>query len=139
MTGKSYYITTLGEWQRHAARFANSHWIALDSRAPGPSASNKNGFVGAQHAAPGDLSWRDAGHPATLDFVAPASPPAVSCGATVDENRRQDAGATNTLESDSNAGVPQDCQASSPSPLESTQILVLIEADEGCTLRSRAS
>ncbi len=34
MTGKSYYMTTLGEWQRHAARFANSHWIALDSRAP---------------------------------------------------------------------------------------------------------
>jgi len=33
MTGKSYYITTLGEWQRHAARFANSHFIALDPRA----------------------------------------------------------------------------------------------------------
>jgi hypothetical protein len=34
MTGKSYYITTLGDWHRHAARFANSHWIALNSRAP---------------------------------------------------------------------------------------------------------
>ncbi len=33
MTGKSYYITTLGDWQRHAARFANSHWIALDPAA----------------------------------------------------------------------------------------------------------
>ena len=33
MTGKSYYITTLGEWQRHAARFANSHFIALAPRA----------------------------------------------------------------------------------------------------------
>jgi hypothetical protein len=29
MTGKLYYITTLGDWQRHAARFANSHWLAL--------------------------------------------------------------------------------------------------------------
>ena len=33
MTGKRYYITTLGDWQRHAARFANSHWLALDSTA----------------------------------------------------------------------------------------------------------
>jgi len=31
MTGKRYYITTLGDWQRHAARFANSHWLALNA------------------------------------------------------------------------------------------------------------
>ena len=31
MTGRAYYLTTLGEWQRHAARFANSHFIVLDS------------------------------------------------------------------------------------------------------------
>ena len=29
MTGKTYYITTLGDWQRHAPRFANSHFIVL--------------------------------------------------------------------------------------------------------------
>src|SRR5690348_11929285 len=29
MTGKCYYLTTLGDWKRHAASFANSHWIAL--------------------------------------------------------------------------------------------------------------
>ncbi|MGB0036012.1 MAG: hypothetical protein WBP79_11115 [Candidatus Acidiferrales bacterium] len=34
MTGKCYYITTLGPWHRHAARFANSHWLALDDAAP---------------------------------------------------------------------------------------------------------
>ena len=34
MTGKAYYLTTLGDWQRHAARFANSHWLALDPAAP---------------------------------------------------------------------------------------------------------
>ena len=37
MTGKRYYITTLGDWKRHAASFANSHWIALhqqESAAP---------------------------------------------------------------------------------------------------------
>jgi|ERR1700726_407057 hypothetical protein len=35
MTGKRYYITTLGDWQRHAARFANSHWLALGADAAG--------------------------------------------------------------------------------------------------------
>jgi hypothetical protein len=37
MTGHRYYITTLAAWQRHAARFANSHWLALggDAAAPG--------------------------------------------------------------------------------------------------------
>ncbi|HKV06307.1 MAG TPA: hypothetical protein VJO53_14515 [Candidatus Acidoferrales bacterium] len=34
MTGKRYYITTLGGWQRHAARFANSHFIVLDALTP---------------------------------------------------------------------------------------------------------
>jgi len=33
MTGKRYYLTTLGDWQRHAARFANSHFVALDDAA----------------------------------------------------------------------------------------------------------
>jgi len=29
LTGKRYYITTVEGWQRHAARFVHSHWIAL--------------------------------------------------------------------------------------------------------------
>jgi hypothetical protein len=29
MTGRRYYITTLADWQRHARRFANFHWLAL--------------------------------------------------------------------------------------------------------------
>lgn len=33
MTGKAYYLTTLGDWQRHAARLANSHWLALGESA----------------------------------------------------------------------------------------------------------
>jgi hypothetical protein len=36
MTGRCYYLTTLGDWQRHSARFANSHWLAL-SEAPDES------------------------------------------------------------------------------------------------------
>jgi hypothetical protein len=31
--GKRYYLTTLGAWQRHAHRFANSHWVALGDAA----------------------------------------------------------------------------------------------------------
>ncbi len=34
MTGKRYYITTLGAWQRRASRFANSHWLALNKTTP---------------------------------------------------------------------------------------------------------
>jgi hypothetical protein len=34
MTGKAYYMTTLGDWQRHAARFANSHWLAPGDGSP---------------------------------------------------------------------------------------------------------
>ena len=45
MTGKAYYITTLADWQRHAARFANSHFVVLDT--PAPSA-----VVGAPLGAP---------------------------------------------------------------------------------------
>jgi hypothetical protein len=29
MTGKAYYISTIAEWQRHASRFSNSHWVVL--------------------------------------------------------------------------------------------------------------
>jgi hypothetical protein len=45
MAGKSYYITTLGDWQRHAARFANSHFIALDSRADGEQSPGANAKI----------------------------------------------------------------------------------------------
>jgi hypothetical protein len=31
MTGRRYYITTLADWQRHAHRFTNSHWLALSA------------------------------------------------------------------------------------------------------------
>ena len=31
MSGKRYYLSTLSAWQRHAARFNNSHWFALPS------------------------------------------------------------------------------------------------------------
>lgn len=33
MTGKRHYLTTLGAWHRHATRFTNSHWLALNQTA----------------------------------------------------------------------------------------------------------
>jgi hypothetical protein len=44
MTGKSYYLTTLGDWKRRAGCFANSHWYLLaeqkcESAAQRPTAS----------------------------------------------------------------------------------------------------
>lgn len=38
MTGKRYYVTTREAWQRHAARFVNSHWIELGSPCSGGDA-----------------------------------------------------------------------------------------------------
>lgn len=52
MTGKAYYLTTLGDWQRHAARFANSHWIALDAGPDCGRASSSGSSTQAQGAVP---------------------------------------------------------------------------------------
>jgi hypothetical protein len=30
MTGKLYYITTIGGWKRYAEALANSHWVVLE-------------------------------------------------------------------------------------------------------------
>jgi hypothetical protein len=43
MTGKRYYITTLGAWRNHAPRFANSHFIVLD--VPESSSASPNATV----------------------------------------------------------------------------------------------
>src|SRR6202050_5976591 len=46
LSGKRYYLTTLGAWHRHAARFVNSHWLALGAA--------------ATTVAPGDIDADDA-------------------------------------------------------------------------------
>jgi hypothetical protein len=40
MTGKRYYLTTIGAWHRHAGRFANSHWLALGTASPGSDSAS---------------------------------------------------------------------------------------------------
>lgn len=60
MTGKLYYLTTFGDWQHHAPRFANSHFIALDApqTSTGDATPTSSGLVGAQHAAPAGTACR---------------------------------------------------------------------------------
>jgi len=95
MTGKAYYITTLADWQRHAPRFANSHFIVLGAPAA-PSAPAPVSSVGAQQTGPpgrrlvepggsvvpGENAWLDADHspaPSNGNVVIP-SEPAASAG-----------------------------------------------------------
>lgn len=40
MTSRAYYLTTLGVWRLHAARFANSHFVVLDSGDASASTEN---------------------------------------------------------------------------------------------------
>lgn len=35
MIGSRYYLTNLAAWNRHAPRFAHSHWLALDASTVG--------------------------------------------------------------------------------------------------------
>ena len=45
MTGKGYYITTIGDWKRRAGSFANSHWLLLDDGASGASQTDSGHTV----------------------------------------------------------------------------------------------
>lgn len=57
MTAKAYYLTTLGDWQRYAARFANSHWLplaeaaAVSRPAPNPADSSPQVTATRLHSA----------------------------------------------------------------------------------------
>jgi hypothetical protein len=51
MTGRAYYLTTLAEWQLHAGRFTNSHWVAADPSMPVSDASLILVLVEADEAA----------------------------------------------------------------------------------------
>ena len=39
MAGRLYYLTTLGAWRRHAARFLHSHWITIEAKEVADDAS----------------------------------------------------------------------------------------------------
>jgi hypothetical protein len=80
MTAKAYYLTTLGEWQRHAARFATSHWVALDGNVnDGPPHGSTRILVlveadeGAHLALEGDQAFEPLPHPLAQQPISAAA------------------------------------------------------------------
>ena len=60
MTGRRYYITSIADWQRHAHRFANSHWVALDESAIAPAAQRARPAYGGPLLSDGCQTHLDA-------------------------------------------------------------------------------
>jgi len=106
MTGKRYYMTTLGDWQRHAARFANSHFIVLD--APAKDSSRRDEVTAPTPSRDGCHLERSEG------------------SLLVHSERKRDSSAQTGPRNDSADGQTL--------PDDHTEILVLIEADEGVHL-----
>ncbi|HVB87854.1 MAG TPA: hypothetical protein VNK23_14435 [Candidatus Dormibacteraeota bacterium] len=92
MTAKAYYLTTLGDWQRHAGRFASSHWLALDqaigeAHAQSADAAPHSGTrilvlveadEGAHLALEGDAAFEALPHPLALRPVSEAAQTALA-------------------------------------------------------------
>ncbi len=80
MTGKSYYITTLADWQRHAHRLAQSHWLALDE--PGGESSKILLLVeadeGAHLALEDDSAFEALPHPLAQKSISAAAQSALA-------------------------------------------------------------
>jgi hypothetical protein len=134
MTGKAYYITTLADWQRHAARFANSHFIVLDSRPaddlviPNPAAVSADGGEGSA------VALRDENQKQIRDVAQVFRPEG-----SIDKNAAKGLGSEDpSYIAFSSAEPPHstnDATRTCPGAVDDSQrILVLIEADEGVHL-----
>ena len=138
MTGKAYYITTLADWQRHAARFANSHFIVLDDAPSAPPSAGCRS-AGFQPANLSSVEARDflalsevEGSPAKNN--APQAPPLVQA-------RDFSPAKNDAPQAPSDAQVhPQhvfEVRSDANRKIDNNadlRILVLIEADEGVHL-----
>jgi hypothetical protein len=87
MTGKRYYLTKLADWQRHAARFQNSHWLALGEArhdagiAPDESTSIvvlAEGDEGAHLTIEDDPAFRALPHPLSPEAIPAAAAEALA-------------------------------------------------------------
>jgi hypothetical protein len=143
MTGKAYYLTTLADWQRHAARFANSHFVVLAARA---SSDVECGSLLPPFGAGASSGTTEA----TASEETPARPASVA-------NTSDTSGASNINDVETKSSTlsspqptlallanprstPEQAQAADSggkpphSTNTATRILVLIEADEGVHL-----
>ncbi|MGH9714055.1 MAG: hypothetical protein ACRD5M_12230 [Candidatus Acidiferrales bacterium] len=83
MTGRRYYLTTLGDWQRHAARFANSHWLALGETGDAADASTRiialiDADEGAHLVLEDDASFEALPHPLAQQPISEAAQAALA-------------------------------------------------------------
>ncbi len=88
MTGKAYYLTTLGALQRHSARFATSHWLALSPAgepASGPTLNETTPILalieadeGAHLALEDDAAFQALPHPLAQRPIPPAAQAALA-------------------------------------------------------------
>ena len=98
MTGKSYYLTTLGDWKRHAGRFANSHWLAVGGATVSNVAPDDSTQIlvlieadeGVHLALEDDAAFEPLPHPLAQKSISPAAqaalaPHGVAPGATTFE------------------------------------------------------
>lgn len=104
MTGKRYYFTTIGAWRRHAARCAETHFVAIRARAKG----------------------------AGLDPAAAETTATDKCDATSFERTQAEACATEPTQGKTCA--VEQTQVKACATEDATQILVLVDADEGAHL-----
>jgi hypothetical protein len=76
MSGKLYYLATLGGWRRHAAHFVHSHWFAVECEKVVDDASKIFVVVdadeGAHNALQDDPEFEALPHPMTTTGVSEA-------------------------------------------------------------------
>jgi len=94
LTGKRYYLTTLGDWRGQVHRMVHSHWVAITETRADPAADDQTpiavvveGDEGAHLALEGDPSFEALPHPLSQDKLSVAAqealaPHGVSSGAT---------------------------------------------------------
>jgi hypothetical protein len=128
MTGKAYYLTTLADWQRHAPRFANSHFIILDAApsAPTPGVrhserSDRTDVVRPGHAGTSDRAVEESLFHSVPDqeFAPKNDAPQAPSDAQLHPQHVFEVRSDANRKIDNNADL---------------RILVLIEADEGVHL-----
>lgn len=66
--GRSYYLTTLAAWRKHASRFAHSHHVSLANGANGVSDATQilvlvEADEGAHNVLEKDSEWEQLPHP----------------------------------------------------------------------------
>ncbi|HKS82328.1 MAG TPA: hypothetical protein VJR23_12565 [Candidatus Acidoferrales bacterium] len=117
-----YYLTSLAAWQRHAHRFSGSHWITLDTAAPGEGNSLCSAGVSP-------ASLRADAAPSNLEsgFLAPPNAPGEGNSPIANSDAIPTDSRTLPTGSNSMPDEPISLDAATP-------ILVLVEGDEGAHL-----